>query len=155
MASVFFIRRINMLLQDITKRVNNKLAGETLTYSQMKDHLDSVIDDINSELNSIFPAFSELEDTVIDYNFFPERYIRQVVVSGAAVYFYGTDEEGEMVASQFQADYQRCLFYMIRDYSHLVPEDYRNDDTTGGIDFAVEEETGVRGVEIDGSNFIL
>lgn len=142
-------------MSDIVSRVNRKLAGETLVMTQMIDCLDDVIDDINTQLNSTFPSFTELYGTTVtDYNYFPDKYIRKVVVTGAAWYFYTLDEEGEAVATQFQADYQKFLFYMVRDYSSQIPELYRADNT-GHITFEQETVSGERGVEIDNGYFQL
>lgn len=143
-----------MTLTDIVNRVNRKLAGETLTYNQLKDHLDDVIDDINDQLNSSFPVFSELATGATEYTAIPDRYIRKVIVSGAAWYFYTMDEEGEQVAAQFSADYQRSMFYMVRDYSSQIPEEYQAADT-GHLTFTSEETMGERGIEIDGNYFQL
>jgi len=137
-----------MLINDIVLRVNKKLAGEMFSYAQIRDYLDSVIDDINIQLGSIFPAFSELETSVSDYNYFPDRWIRQVVIPGAAWYFFVTDEEGISTATQFQYDYERGLFYMQRDYFALVPEEYQG---TGDGSVELEEATSVGGLNVDGA----
>ena len=88
-----------MRINEIVSRTNEKLAGETLMYSQLEVFFDEVIDDINAKLNSKFPAFSEFFDSSKlnsneEYNCFPDKYIRTVVVVGAAYKFYCTDEEG-------------------------------------------------------------
>lgn len=117
-----------MDLNKIVQRVNAYLAGETLPYSELVIHLDSVIDDINHELNSVFPAFSEFENTHPDYpnyKFFPDRYIRNVVCLGAAFKFFLTDEEGAEVATRYDVEYQKALFLMQRDYSHKVPLEFQ------------------------------
>lgn len=80
-----------MQIQDIVSGVNAKLAGETLTFTEMRLFLDEVIDDINAALNANFPVFSTLAANA-NYNFFPDRYIRSVVIVGAASKFYVTDE---------------------------------------------------------------
>ena len=76
-----------MLIKDIVNLVNQKLAGELLSYSELRTYLDNVVDDINSQLNTCYPTFSELESTT-EYTAFPDRYIRSVVVPGATWYFY-------------------------------------------------------------------
>lgn len=114
----------------IVKRVNMLLAGEQLVYSRLEEFFDSVIDDINEKLNSIFPAFSELsaanEGLPFDYNYFPEKYIRSVVIPGAAYKFYIMDEEGMVTAEQFGYDYEKNLFMMMRDYMDDVPEEFQS-----------------------------
>lgn len=114
-----------MTVQNIVAGVNAKLAGENLTYNQMRLFLDETIDDINNELSSNFPDFTEISAGGV-YDFFPERYIRSVVILGAAYKFYVTDEEGAESAKQFQAEYRRNLFLMKRDYSERVPEAYQD-----------------------------
>ena len=119
-----------MKVNEILKRVNKLLAGEQLVYSQIEEFLDSTIDDINDKLNSKFPAFSELNigsvllDSV-EYNHFPDKYIRSVVIPGAAYKFYIMDEEGMVTAEQFGYEYEKGLFMMMRDYMELVPEEYQ------------------------------
>ena len=120
-----------MNINTIVKRVNMLLAGEQLVYSRIEEFLDSVIDDINSRLNSTFPAFSDLRlheafDHEANYNFFPEKYIRSVVIPGAAYKFYIMDEEGMATAEQFGYDYEKALFMMMRDYMDEVPEEYQS-----------------------------
>lgn len=119
-----------MHLNNITKYVNERLAGETLMYSQMILFLDSVIDDINAALNSCYPSFSDFTSDCYpkypNYNFFPDRYIRSVVILGAAYKFYVTDEEGIQTAQALQYEYQRNLFLMQRDFSLEVPEAFQN-----------------------------
>ena len=70
-------------INTIVNYINERLAGEQLLYSQLLVFLDGTIDDINQALNS---------------NFFPDRYIRTVVVTGACAKFYICDEEGATVA---------------------------------------------------------
>ena len=117
-----------MKLTQIVGLVNTKLAGETLTYNQMLSYLDETIIDINTQLNACFPTFSELYPSLVSdatYDAFPDQYITSVVVIGAALKFYTTDEEGLSVATGFQQEYDRGLFYMVRDYSASVPEKYQ------------------------------
>lgn len=121
-----------MDLTKIVQKVNNKLAGEMLTYDMMKDYLDDVIDDINARLSTNFPVFSDFTleaypESYPNYSFFPDRYIRSVVTLGAAYKFFVVDEEGLPTAQQFSYDYQDALFIMERDYSDLIPEEFRLD----------------------------
>lgn len=121
-----------MIINEIVRLVNAKLAGEQLVYSQMERSLDSVIDDINSELNSTFPTFSEMSQGLdyngeTDYNYFPDKYIRSVVIPGAAYKWYIDDEEGMVTAEQFGYDYDNTIFLMMRDYIEQVPEEYQSD----------------------------
>ena len=114
-----------MTLQEIVNRVNKLLAGERHSFAQLVDYLDRTIDDINSQLNSTFPVFSELPDGKAEYDYFPDRYIRSVVTVGAAWYYFSTDEEGNQTAPQYMYDYERGMFTMSRDYHNLVPLEYQ------------------------------
>lgn len=123
-----------MDINKIVGFVNDKLAGETLMYGQLLVFLDSTIDDINASLNSNYPAFSELSG-ITEYSYFPDKYIRTVVIPGAASKFYTTDEEGAQVATMYDIEYKNNLFHMVRDFSHLVPEEYRCDEQGYMIDY--------------------
>ena len=114
-----------MYIDQIVSGVNTKLAGETLTYNQMRLFLDECIDDINRELDANFPTFDGLTESS-EYTAIPDKYIRSVIIVGAAFKFYITDEEGAVTAPQYGWDYKDNLFYMKRDYSCQVPEAYRN-----------------------------
>ena len=133
------------------KYLNDKLAGENLLYSQALVFLDATIDDINSMLGARYPSFTEFvppkeaaptprllgvletPDTGYsnypNYNFIPEKYIRSVVIPGAALKFYTTDEEGAQVANQYSYDYRQNLFYMQRDYTSQVPLHFQDCET--------------------------
>lgn len=110
--------------------LNQKLAGENLLYTQAQVFLDAVIDDINAMLSSDYPSFSEFTPDTSkkypNYNFFPDKYIRSVVIPGAALKFYTTDEEGAQVANQYSYDYRQNLFYMQRDYVSQVHPEFRD-----------------------------
>lgn len=134
-----------MQLVTIVQKINGKLAGEMLTYDMLKDYLDEVIDDINAKLNSNYPVFSDFNSTDYptqypDYNFFPDRFIRSVVVLGAAYKYFIMDEEGIQTAQQYGWDYKDNLFRMERDYSDQVPEIYQA-DYNGSVEFDTEDET--------------
>jgi hypothetical protein len=101
-------------------------------------HLDAAIDDINAKLSSKFPAFSEFTQAKYpqypDYNFFPDRFIRSVVCSGAAYKFYVTDEEGAQTAPSYMKDYNDNLFVMQRDFSDRIPEEFQDFEQGAMID---------------------
>lgn len=121
---------IPLTINDILNNVNTRLAGEMLSYDELKVHLDAVIDDINAKLSSKFPAFSEFSAAKYpqypNYDFFPNKFIRSVVCVGAAYKFYLTDEEGSTTAVEYGKEYAMNLFIMQRDYSNLVPEEYQD-----------------------------
>lgn len=123
-----------MELNKIMKAINDKLAGENLMYSQALTFMDEVIDDINSELNSKYPVFSDFSTEYPmypNYNFFPDKYIRSVVTTGVAAKFYTVDEEGAQVAPQLQYTYRDNLARMKRDYSIHVPLAYQDSCENG------------------------
>lgn len=122
-----------MLVSKIVSLINKSLADELCTPVELMGYMDRVVDDINTRLNSKFPTVSEFIDaangiTDPDYNVFPDKYIRTVLVTGAAYKYYVTDEEGAVTAQQYGTDYAQNLFYMERDYSFSIPEIYREDN---------------------------
>lgn len=115
-----------MEIAKICKLINQSLAGEMLRQDELLLYMDKVIDDINNQLNSNYPTFSEYTSEFFpdypNYNVFPEKYIRSVVVPGAAYNFYKVDEEGNNTAPLFRQEYQTNLFYMVRDMmEHVTP----------------------------------
>lgn len=141
-----------MQIKEIITHVNQCLAGELLSYGDLKFYLDKTIDDINSQLNSKYPAFSELEPLITEYTAFPDRFIRQVVIPGAAWYYYVADEEGSQTAIQYAMDYQRGLDLMLRDMLYGVPEEYMVDTMQGSATFAYEADGNVPGIMVN--NFV-
>ena len=130
-----------MKLTDIRNLINSRLAGEQLTYSALLPYLDAVVDEINAKLHAKFKTFSEISTTgipesgktFIDYNEFPDKYIRTVVCVGAAWHWYVDDEEGIDTAISLKQQYDNGLFIMLRDYGPLVPEDKQVTEDTGFI----------------------
>lgn len=140
-----------MLLKQIQMLFNTKLAGEMLRYDEIVPYLDDVINDINSTLDTTYPMFSEFNykdfpgykkeyyttidpitgEEVIDiekrkevysnYDLFPDKYIKSVVITGGAYYWFTVDEEGTSVAPLFQQQYESNKFIMLRDYADKVP----------------------------------
>lgn len=128
-----------MKKQAIVNGINKYLADEMLRYEDVELFLDRTIDDINQDLNAKFPSFSEhMASDQVDadgsYEFFPDRYIRSVVIIGAAFYFYQADEEGERVAGSYHQMYQENRYKMTRDYMMMVPEEFI-DDKAGYVEF--------------------
>lgn len=118
-----------MEIAKICNLINQSLAGEMLRQDELLLYMDKVIDDINNQLNSNYPTFSEYTAEFFpdypNYNVFPEKYIRSVVVPGAAYNFYKVDEEGNNTAPLFRQEYQINLFYMVRDMMESVPPRFR------------------------------
>ena len=120
--------KIAVLIQSI----NTQLAGELLSISELKDFVDKAIDDINTRLNAKFPV---LTDVILsgndEYTAIPDKYIRTVVIPGAAFKYYTTDEEGAAVAPKYEEEYLRGLFYMERDYIMQIPDEYADNPDQG------------------------
>lgn len=141
-----------MLIVQIQKLFNMALAGETLTIKEMIPHLDAAIDGINDKLNTCYPVFSDIDTTTHDaeYNYFADKYIRTVVIPGAAWHYYVMDEEGLQTAPQYQADYETGKFMMLRDTLYNIPEEYQAESEAGSI---IGDETsdifGYRGLVVD------
>lgn len=121
-----------MTLSKIVTRINALLADELYPYEYLEIYLDDVVDDINERLSATFPSFSEVVDEKtpmnFDYNFIPEKYIRTVIIKGAAFKFFIKDEEGIETAQAYGRDYQIALFNMQRDYMTEVPEEFKADN---------------------------
>ena len=133
-----------MKVKDIVKLTNTYLAGEQLVYQKLVPFYDAVIDDINSRLNSTYPAFSTLGFTHLDsedatYDYFPDRYVRSVVALGAAHKFYEMDEEGVVYDVSYEQDYERNLFYMTRDYIDQVPDMFQS-DSKGSVNIHLDDD---------------
>lgn len=131
-----------MRIKDIVATINIELAGEQLTFNQLKPFLDHTIDDINSQLNANYPVFSGFGYD-IDYNFFPDKFIRMVVMPGAAWYYYVADEEGSPSAQQYSQDYARGMFTMQRDMLYNIPVEYQADSYQGTVQFEFEAQKGI------------
>lgn len=131
-----------MLMSRILQQVNDLLAGETLSYLEMRPHLDATIDDINQQLATVFPSFSDL-DSPSSYEFFPDRYIRTVVCIGAAVRFYEMDEEGGQPPMGYLQRYRENLFFMLRDYLPQVPEEYIAPTHQGTVPLSLDGATHI------------
>lgn len=141
-----------MIIQKIVDRINDPyLAGELCSYAQLIAHMDEVIDDINAQLNSTYPTFTESELSVTDnYDYFPDRYIRNVVCLGAALKYFTADEEGVTNSRAYGEQYYINLYLMVRDYLAAVPEEYQNEDTVGAYQTkftGVEDDEGINGID--------
>lgn len=121
-----------MNFSDLVNRVNIKLAGDTLVYSNLRPHFDDVIDEINESLHALFPTFSELPADVTAYTAFPDKYQRTVLVYGTVVKYYAMDDEGyQNMNDYYVQQYNKHMFTMIRDYISSVPAEYLAPDTEG------------------------
>lgn len=143
-----------MTHNDIRNTFNHFLAGEMITWKEMVPHLNYAIDDINTQLNSVFPEFS-INQEVTEYTAFPDKYIRSVVLPGAIWHFYMVDEEGATMGQQFQMDYSKNLFYMLRDYSALIPVEYQASNAQGSVTSGVPTLDDDRGLWINGNDLYI
>lgn len=134
-----------MNYSEIVTLINKKIPSEQLNLDRMLSFMDEVIDDINAQLGACFPTFTEHNadpnNTPNEYSYFPARYIRTVVVSGAAAKWYTADEEGIESATTYIRDYNNALFLMLRDFSYQfltnpAYETYRSDSTGAIPDYA-------------------
>ena len=128
-----------MQIQVLTELINQQLADEIVTTAMLQVFMDSVIDDINAKLNAKFPTITEWLTTNSDtsnYTAIPDRYLRSVVVPGAAFKYYVMDEEGTYAAPKYEQQYREALFIMLRDYSMQIPAEYRAEDPQGYIQIA-------------------
>ena len=116
-----------MYINDIVSGVTLKLVVSNSPLKKWYCFFDENNCDITENSNACYPAFSEV-DRSLDYNYFPNKYIRSVVITGAAYKFYVTDEEGIITATQYQYDYLNNLFAMKRDFSASVPEEFLADE---------------------------
>lgn len=138
----------------IINKVNDALAGEILTYEDLEDLFDQVIDEINDNLNSKFPVFSELRiknnSIPLEYTLIPDNYLRSVLVTGTAWKFFVQDEEGINTAQTYQQTYYNNLAAMVRDFSDSVPVDYQK-TATGYLTATDNDDFYTGGVDINGS----
>lgn len=153
MFSPFYFGEEPMLITQVRKLFNDALAGETLSIMEMLPHLDAAIDSINAKLNTIYPVFSDIPNIQLNdakYDFFPDKYIRMVVIPGAAWHFYVMDEEGLQTAPQYLQDFENGKFIMQRDLLYKIPEEYQDDDDQGFIVGDPESDIfGDRGLVVD------
>ena len=133
-----------MLYHKIIDLISKQLGDELVSDTEMLSYMDRVIDDINARLNTTFPTFTEYKEdnpdiisTALDYTAIPDKYIRTVVVPGAAFKFYTTDEEGGYSSPKYEEDYKLGMFYMERDFSFNVPAEYRGDVEYGDEGYPV------------------
>lgn len=138
-----------MNYSEIVTLINKKIPSEQLNYDRLSSFMDEVIDDINAQLGADFPTFTTVENNRFAhvtnnewvYDYFPDRYIRTVVVTGAAAKWYTVDEEGIESATTYIRDYNNALFLMLRDFSYQFLTDpkydkYRSDSTGAIPDYA-------------------
>lgn len=149
-----------MRIKTLIESINTQLAGELLSIGELKDFVDKAIDDINTRLNTKFPVLTDVMSRAqLEYTAIPDKYIRSVVIPGAAFKYYTTDEEGAAVAPKYEEDYLKGLFYMERDYMPIVPEEYIETDEQGHVhdpNFATHPFCRKEGeFTIDGSVFQL
>ena len=141
-----------MTLGKMRELLNTTLAGELLSLNMCKPHFDYAIDAINTQMSTKFPDIDTVienstEENVLDTNYgaFPDKYIRTVVIPAAAHHYYMVDDEGTTSEQNFEQEFRSNLFYMLRDYSYKVPEEYQ-DYEAGSISGGPELYHGLQGV---------
>lgn len=140
-----------MKITNITAKVNELLAGEILAQNDLVPFMDEVIDEINENLDSTFPSMSDaIAEGKENYDYFPDRYIRTVLIKGTAYKFYVMDEEGIQTAQQYQYNYIDAMFKMQRDFLEDVPEEYKavHQSSVVGLSDVAYIEPWVRSVQL-------
>lgn len=176
-----FVKTIDQVISKISTYY---ITSDTVDRYHMIGQMDKVINDINDRMQTLFPQFSDWQAyadwfnaeyadeiaagtyTPLDgtkYTAFPQRYVDSVITVGAARFYYMSDEEGEVVASDYFREYEKNISAMVRDYLNQVDELYINDQ--GGyteFEFIAEttdsedtQETNPTGVVINGDEFRL
>ena len=113
------------------KALNETLAGEYLVWSQARPHLQWALDKLNDKLDTCFPdltstaAGTYTDDEVEDYPI-PAKYIRAVLIPGAAHHFYLVDDEGTMSDMSFLQEMEEGMFKALRDFSPTIADEYFN-----------------------------
>lgn len=144
-----------MVYLEIKKELNVLLNGELLPWRQLVGHLNYAIDEINTALNTCFPtisADSTANDLGQEYTAIPDKYIRSVVLPGAAHHYYMVDDEGTTSELDFARQFEAGKFYMLRDFSYNIPAEYRVQDNAdgsfaGSVESTYEDAHGLRGIE--------
>lgn len=142
-----------MTLLEMKKSLNSLLAGELLSMDMLKQHINFAIDEVNCTLNSCFPVLSDVSDLTTEYTAIPDRYIRQVILPGAAHHYYMVDDEGTTPEQDFARQFEAGRFYMLRDYSCMIPEEYQNDDNVGSVQSDYEDYKGKRGITLPDNDY--
>ena len=140
-----------MTLLDIKKGLNSLLAGEMLSMDMVKQHFNFAVDDVNSALNANLPVLDDVSDLTVAYTAIPDRYIRMCILPGAAHHYYMVDDEGTTPEQDFARQYEAGKFFMLRDWSCSIPEQYQvadNDDGSfaGTVESTYEDYKGTRGI---------
>lgn len=129
------------------KSLNSLLAGEMLSMEMCKQHINYAIGEINVQLNACFPMLTDVSDLSENYTAIPDNYITMVVLPGAAHHYYMVDDEGTTSERDFGNQFEQGKFYMLRDYSCMIPEEYQNDNINiGSVQSTYEDYKGGRGV---------
>lgn len=129
------------------KALNSLLAGEMLSMEMCKQHINYAINEINVQLDSCFPVLTDVSDLSQVYNAIPDKYINMVVLPGAAHHYYMVDDEGTTSEADFRNQFELGKFYMLRDYSCNIPEEYQNTDLNiGSVPSTYEDYKGGRGI---------
>jgi hypothetical protein len=140
---------------EIKKELNILLNGELVPWKRLIGHINYAIDAINTDMNTCFPTISvdsSADDLGTEYTAIPDKYIRTVILPGAAHHYYMVDDEGTTPEIDFAREFAAGKFYMLRDYSCSVPAQYRVQDNedgsfAGSVESTYEDSNGLRGIE--------
>jgi hypothetical protein len=134
---------------ELVARVNALVWEGLYIYEDIAADFDEAIDEINAELNSTFPSFSEvmtlndstysrIVDTVVT-PYFPNKYMTNFVVNFvvAAVFRREAEFGNEYYTAVAQAD--KWLGNMFRDHFSKVPTEFQ-DTESGMIEMNPESE---------------
>lgn len=155
-----------MQIATLIQNINSQLADELFSIAELAVFVDKAIDEVNTRLNTKFPVLSDViteakaaGSSSFEYSAIPDKYLRSVIVPGAAFKYYTTDEEGAAVAPKYEEEFLKGLFYMERDYLNLVPEQYQENINQGWVNTpgVVSDPTSCEQGEfsVDGSVFQL
>lgn len=119
-----------MQIYKIVEHVNRQMDDEMYVWFDIEYIAQKVLDEINDRLSSNFPEIEGFgEDEGADYNFFPNRWIRGVLIPGIIYELLVVQDEFENLSFQRLREKQEGLEKMFRDYT--VPEEYQLDGDIG------------------------
>jgi hypothetical protein len=144
-----------MTYLEMKKQLNTMLNGELVPWKKLIQHINYAIDEINTAMNTLFPIVdpeSSAMDMDTDYTAIPDKYIRTAVLPGAVHHYYMVDDEGTTPEIDFARQFEAGKFFMLRDYSCAVPDEYKVQDYpdgsfAGSVESTYEDYLGLRGIE--------
>ena len=146
-----------MTYLEMKKQLNTMLNGELIPWKRLIQHINYAIDEINTVMNTEFPVVdydSTAADMSTEYTAIPDKYIRSAVLPGAVHHYFMVDDEGTSPEIDFARQFEAGKFFMLRDYSASVPNEYKVQDNedgsfAGSVESTYEDSHGLRGIERD------